>query len=61
MDYFKRSYGKKVGVGGWHCSCCGPRKGEKRVWRRFARRKDRQHVFKTWKNLCGANYQERAR
>ena len=44
MDYFKRSYRKKVGIGGWKCSCCGPRKGEKPAWRRYARRRDNEKV-----------------
>ena len=43
-DYFKRGYGKKLGVGGWKCSCCGPRRGEKPKWRRRVRRKDKQQV-----------------
>jgi hypothetical protein len=27
------------GIGGFKCFCCGPRKGEKRKWRRLIRRR----------------------
>lgn len=49
MDYFKRSYGNKVGIGGWKCSCCGPSRKDKSKWRRYARRRDNQKV----RMLCG--------
>lgn len=25
------------GKGGYHCHCCGPRKGERKAWRRLMR------------------------
>lgn len=39
MDDFRRAMRKRVGIGGWLCSCCGPAPKDRAKYRRFARRK----------------------
>lgn len=46
MDEFKLANAKDVAIGGWKCSCCGPRNhDEKRKLHRTARRRLEQELI----------------
>ncbi len=44
MDYFRRVGAKYIDVGGYHCSCCGPRPKDRKKFRRLIRRVDKMQV-----------------
>lgn len=45
-DAFKRCGNQKVGVGGYTCSCCGPKASKRKQFRRTTRRRLKQQTKK---------------
>jgi methionyl-tRNA synthetase len=42
MDEFKKC--QKTGIGGYHCSCCGPKPKDRPMTRRVARRRVKENT-----------------
>jgi hypothetical protein len=42
------------GIGGYKCFCCGPRKGDRKPWRRLVRRRMAQAFRRAWRREIAA-------
>lgn len=43
---YKKCASKWIGIGGWHCPCCGPAPGKRAALKRAIKRAEHRRIMK---------------